>query len=172
MKENKVTNKRTTEKEIKEHFDFFIEKIPFHMNKAKEWLKKTELEYSFEEIDEIGKLYSELYTKSRIQGRWYDPKYEIFVTYCGEAFMKYFLGRWSLNLKINTSDFGESLITNYGPDDYHWIALNPAHWLKMIEEGDNAPLSRIYSRKVHMFNSFPEWNFNPIENLKASFNNE
>lgn len=172
FKRKKETIKKPTLKEAKEHYNFFLENIPKHMEIARQWLGKEKLNYSYKEIDSIGKHYKKLYKKTRQKGRWYDENYEVFITYCGETFIKYFKGEWRLNIEKKTFGYGNPMIFKYGPEGYHWIALDMEDWMRLIEEGDKDPLSIVYSRTVNSFKNTPEWNFDPIENLKIVLENE
>jgi len=150
---------------MNEHFNFFIKSIPDHLEIAKKWLDKEKLSYSYKEIDEVGKIYKKLFKKSKKKGKWYDEKYEVFITYCGEAWIKYFFGKWELNTYKKTYGYGNPMVMNYGPKDYHWSALDFERWLRYIEEGDKDALSLPYSRTVNYFYKTPEWEFDPLKNL-------
>lgn len=164
LKEHANTN--SSKKAMEDHYQFFIENIPKHLNIALTWLGKEKFDYSFEEIDAINEVYHNIFQKSQKPGVWYDEHYEVFITYFGETYRKYFLGEWSLNTMKRTFGYGYPIITKQGPEGYPWHAINPCDWLSLTEYDNKEPHSQIFYRGVLKYKNYPEWNFQPLENLK------
>lgn len=159
--------------EIKEHFEFFLQNIPNHLDIAKKWLKKEKLDFSLEEIDLMGKKYWDLFKKNKkIPGKWYDEAYEVYVTYIGEAFKNYFKGKWKINNTKGTLGYGYPFIFDAGPDEYKSNPYDPSRPLIAIENGDKEPMSVIFVRNINYYKHYPEWNFDPLENLKKNLEKE
>lgn len=158
-----MANKKYTKKEILEFYNNFLSKIPERLEKIKILLNKDIVDYTYLEIDKVGKLYKEYVKNNSISGDWNEEIFEIFLTYCGEAWIFYFGGKWEECLDKRSTTFGFPVIVEWGPKKYPWISVNPLDWARLIEEGDNEPLSLPWKRNVDYFISSPEWNFNPIK---------
>jgi len=170
----KRQNENATKEEIKNHFNYFIQNISHHLEIAKQWLKKSKLDFSLEEIDEIERFYSELFKKNgKTPGSWYEENYEVYVTYIGEAFKKYFLGEWKINNIKKTFGYGYPFIFNMGAEEYVQNPIDPSSYLLAIEnDAALEPLSGVFKRTINYYKNYPEWNFDPLENLKKNLEND
>ena len=154
-----------TKKEILEHYNSFILRINDRLHKATSLLQKEKLSYSIEEIDQMGILYGQYITGNKVVGDWEDETFEVFVTYCGEAWMHYFGGQWEITLRKTDWNYRYPMIINWGPKGYPWISIAPLDWARLIEDGDEDPLSLPWRRNLHYFSVTSEWDFKHL-NMK------
>lgn len=148
----KRQNENSTKEEIKKHFDFFMENIPHHLEIARNWLNKPMLEFSLQEIDDICLIYNYLFKISgKMPGAWYQVNYEVYVTYIGEAFRKYFGGNWKVNELKKTFGYGYPFVFILGEEKGLFNPIDVTSYLLSIENGDEEPLSMIFTRLINFY---------------------
>ncbi|MFT3794149.1 hypothetical protein [Flavobacterium sp.] len=148
---------KATKQQIEAYYAHFLSHIQNNLAKAKAMLGKQTLDYSIAEIDQIGKNYRDYVKKKKVKGDWHDEQFEMFVTYCGEAWMRYLGGNWKICLQKADRDYGFPIIVQWGPPEYPWTSVCPKDWARNIESGDKDPLSLPWRNKLNYFKVSDEW---------------
>lgn len=144
---------------IKEYFNNFRQHIQEYLVKAKTFLQKPELDFTMEEIDQMGVFYKTHFKAPDNVGLNYDYMLDVFIAYCCEAWMHYFGGEYFDTVSKKDIAYGYPQVINWGPANYGWTAIAPHEWAFMIEEGDDEPLSLPFSRDISYFSKSADWNY-------------
>lgn len=148
-----IENRST--KEIKAYYTWFHENLLFLLEKAGKLLSKQSLDFSVEEIDQLGK-----YIKEKLDaGLEFDKQSilikeelaNIFIAYYGAAWMHYFGGKWYYSTKKSEYGFGFPMIIEYGPPGAMWTALMPYDYLIMTLDGRMDKLSELFVQEFRLF---------------------
>lgn len=162
-------NDNANKKEIEAHFNFFIENISKHLVIAKQWLKKGSLDFSFKEIDAIQDYYTKEFKKrGKKPSEWYEENHEVFTTYIGEAFKSYLLGEYKINDTKGTDGYGYPFLFNIGSEESIHNPLDLSGYVNAIESGYKIKISEIIGRFLIFYKNSPEYNFEPLENLRIN----
>ena len=138
-------------KEILKMYENFKENYSKILSLAKELLKTNELEFSLEEIDQFGELYSAFHSNPEKIGLTYDELLDVFIVYYGEAWMYYFGGYYVYTTNKKYDFYGYPCIIDYGPPKEDWVGIPPHNYAFIIEDGGKKPLSRIIKSDMELY---------------------
>lgn len=147
-------------KKIREYFKNFHAAIPQYMQKVKKLLGKDEIDFSMEEIDQVGLIYKNNFSSPEALDLSYDHLLDLFLAYCCEAWVHYFGGEYFDTLSPKDICYGYPQVVEWGPEKFGWIGLAPNEWAFQIEEGrKQEPLSTLFSKYLNRFRNSEEYNF-------------
>lgn len=115
-------------------YDQFISGIPIYLDQAKQFLKKSYLTYSDEEINTMHKLFISKLDRPEIMILNANDMDNMFCAYVGEAFLHYHPGRWSLSTIKKDAAFGKPIIIDWTPPGRIWVRICPFEWMLSIKE--------------------------------------
>ena len=147
-------------KTIKEYFKSFHANIPGYLARVKEMLHKDQLDFSMEEIDQVGIIYRDNFFAPESLDTSYDELVDIFIAYCSEAWIHHFGGEYHDTLSTKDICYGYPQVINWGPENFGWVGISPNGWAFSIEKGDDDELLSVpYKRNLNRFLNNEEWKF-------------
>jgi|GEM_PF-5836012 len=141
-----------TKQELETYYRDFEKNLGNYLDKLKRNLSIDEITFSIEEIEDVGKFYKKLVIKYGYENIPIKNPLEIFIAYFGQAWIKYFGGKWYFSYNKKDSSLGYPQIINWGPPEFPWSAIRPIVWYQYLIIEDFQDLSQPFKSKIRDFN--------------------
>lgn len=135
-------------KELKNDYMIFQQNVPNYLEQTKVLLKTKNLSYSYEEIEDVFKIFIANYENPTKINLTYEELSNILYAYSGEAFIFHLGGEWALGITKSDEAYGTPTVIKWGGKDYPWSRISPKVWkLRLKRLGiDGVPPQLVFGK--------------------------
>ena len=151
----------------RKQFHEFLDTIPDSIISAKKILEKNTLDYSFEEVNSVERIYKKYRKRPHRIGLSKNELDTIFVAYIGTAVLWHFGGYWLYANTNQPKGYGIPFIADSrGKEGQGSPAFSPEHWRYFIDTKQmDESIANMFSRWQRYHDIHPEYVLKPVKNI-------